>query len=176
MNEIKNVKDELNAIDENKKKVINDKMYSFFKDFILNSKIYEEGEVAPGFFVRLRALSSEEIIEAESIVATLSENLIVSDVAVRIRSCSILSYAIEKIGDEDIYSEEESDAKGGEARQIANLKRAGLYQNLMKLPPQALKKIWDMYMKAVKRQNEYYENPEKLTEDSENFSEHPSEE
>ena len=181
MSEIKNISEnikneESQRDNKNLQKRVNEEMYDFFKDFILKSKVYKEKEVAPGFSVRVRALSAEEIIEAESVVATLSDYLIVSDVAVRIRSCSILSYAVEKLGDNEIYTQEELDAVTKEAKDMANLKRASMYNNLMKLPPLLLNKVYDLYLEAVKEQNELYSDPEKVGEKSKNFSKHPSEE
>ena len=63
-----------------------------------------------------------------------------------------------------------------DAKKSASYKRAAMYNNLLKLPPQLLEKIYAMYLEAVKEQNELYNNPQSIEEKSENFSKHPSEE
>ena len=155
-------------------KKINEELYGFFKNFISRGKVYKEGEVAPGFFVKLRALTTEEIIEAESVVMTSTDNLIVADISVRIRSCSILSFAIEIIGDKEIYTPDELSGATEDSKRSATYKRAALYNNLLKLPPQLLSRIYEMYLSAVKEQNALYENPSEIETKSENFSNPPS--
>lgn len=160
-------------INEQQKK-INDELYSFFSNFITKGKVYKEGEVAPGFFVKLRALTTEEIIEAESVIVNATDNLIVADIGARIRSCSILSFAIEVLGDKEIYTKEELTGATEEDKNKANYKRAAVYNNLLKLPPQLLSKIYEMYLSAVREQNSLYQDPKSIEEQSENFSNPPS--
>ncbi len=160
-------------INEQQKK-INDELYNFFNNFITKGKVYKEKEVAPGFFVKLRALTTEEIIEAESVIMHATDNLIVSDISVRIRSCSILSFAIEVLGDKEIYTAEELTGATEEDKNKANYKRAAMYNNLLKLPPQLLSKMYDLYLEAVKEQNSLYRDPSQIEEQSENFSNLPS--
>lgn len=168
-------KREKSSITEEQKK-INEDMYTFFSDFIQKGKVYKSGEVAPGFYVKLRALNTEEVMEAESVVINMSDNLIIADIGVRIRSCSILSFAIEVLGDNEIYSQDELLGASEDAKRSASYKRAAMYNNLLKLPPQLLEKTYAMYLEAVKEQNELYNNPQAIEEKSENFSKHPSEE
>ena len=160
-------------ISEQQKK-INEELYSFFSNFISKGKVYKEGEVAPGFFVKLRALTTEEIIEAESVIISATDNLIVADIGARIRSCSILSFAIEVIGEKEIYTQEELMGATEEDKNNATYKRAALYNNLLKLPPQLLSKIYEMYLSAVREQNQLYQNPKDIEDKSENFSNPPS--
>ena len=162
-----------NQNNEQQKK-INEELYSFFSNFITEGKVYKEKEVAPGFFVKLRALTTEEIIEAESVILNATDNLIVADIGARIRSCSILSFAIETIGNKEIYTQEELTEATEEAKNSATYKRAAMYNNLLKLPPQLLSKIYELYLEAVREQNTLYQNPEKIEEQSENFSNPPS--
>ena len=169
-----NVKETKNILSDEQKK-INEEVYAFFSDFIQKGKVYKSGEVAPGFFVKLRALNTEEVMEAESVVINMSDNLIVADIGVRIRSCSILSYAIEVLGDNEIYSQDEILKATEEDKKSASFKRAAMYNNLLKLPPQLLEKMYAMYLEAVKEQNAMYNDPKQIEDKSENFSNHPSE-
>ena len=146
-------------------------IYNFFEHFIKEGRVYKEKEVAPKFKVKLKALNSEEILKAESVVVNATSNTLLSDIAIRIRACAILSYAIVELNGESVYTEDEMEGNDNKSMES---KRVAIYQMLLKLPPQILTSLYDVYLEAVQEQNELYSDASKVKEATENFSTHPS--
>ena len=160
---------------------INDKgmqkdLASFFENYIKTGVVRKEAMIAPNIFVRLHALNVEEILQAEMNVMKAAEGLTIDDVFLRLRACAILALAIERLGDKDLYTQEEIEGLSEDAVRSKLQTQAGVYSILMKLPPALVMKMYDLYVEAVNEQNSYYENAGEIIEKSENFSKHPTEE
>ena len=118
----------------------------FFDNFIKDGAVRKTKEVAPDFVVTVRALSVEEILNAELKVQKASEGITIKDIYVRIRACSILSIAIEQLGDKPVYTDAEIAGLTEEDMKSRTNKQAALYLNLLKLPPQLIEKIYELYL------------------------------
>ena len=82
-------------------------IYNFFEHFIKDGRVYKEKEIAPQFKIKLKALNSEELLSAETVVSSATGNELLADVAVRIRACAILSFSLVTLNGEDVYTEDE---------------------------------------------------------------------
>lgn len=151
-------------------------LMNFFENFIKTGIVKKEGLIAPDFPIRVRTLTTEEILRAETKIMQKVEGLNISDVFLRIRACAILAIAIEKIGDNEIYTDEELKGFSQEAEESKLDKQAMMYAMLLKMPPALIEKAYDLYTQALNEQTKLYSNPDEVIEQSENFSEHPTEE
>ncbi|MEG0728124.1 MAG: hypothetical protein RR420_00740 [Anaerovoracaceae bacterium] len=138
---------------------------NFFEDFIKRGQIVEEKEVLPGMNIKLRALNTEESLNAESIIR---ESKLPADIVAKVRAASILSQALISINGMPIVDENDSD-------DIQRIKRMHMYNNLMKTAPVAVEKMYALYVQAVNKQVEIHNSPSIMMEECENFSQHHSE-
>jgi hypothetical protein len=131
---------------------------NLFEGFIKPGLLIKEEEVAPGWKIKLKPLSAGDMIQAEMNI-TIKNPYILPDTIVKVRSASILSYAILAINDLNIESDTE---------EATNARRSALFDQLLKLPGILIEKMYDFYVKVVNEQNKAYENKE-LAKDIENF-------
>ena len=151
-------------------------LMNFFENFIKTGIVRKEGLIAPDFPIRVRTLTTEEILRAETKIMQKVEGLNISDVFLRIRVCAILAIAIEKIGDNELYTDEELQGLSQDAEKSKLDKQAMMYTMLLKMPPALIEKAYDLYTEALNEQTKLYSNPDAVIDQSENFSEHPTDE
>lgn len=133
----------------------------FFEGFIKNSRVIRTKEFSKDFSVTLTPCTVEQLLEAELVLRGNNPGIPIDTMA-RLRSCSILSYAILKIGNLEIRKPEE-DADKNINRRLA------LYQQLLSLPPVLVREIYDFYLETVEEQEKMFASPKELGDKIENF-------
>jgi hypothetical protein len=133
----------------------------FFENFIKRGTVIEEDEITPGFKIAVKVLDTGELLTAESVLATTNPH-IPYDIIQKVRAASILSQAIIRVNGIDVEKEGLSKEKNHE-------RRTGLYSKLLKMPALLVQKAYELYIKAVKKQNEIYGNQKKMIDNIENF-------
>lgn len=137
-----------------------DALNVFFESFIKTGHVVLEEEIVPDLKIKVRPLNTGELLSAEAILKTGGG--MPDDIVAKVRAASILSQAIISINEIDIESDESAPG-------INSMKRVQLYQTLLKMPPIVVHKGYKLYVKAVKMQNEKYEDMKGMFENSENF-------
>lgn len=130
-----------------------------FDNFLKPGIVIKEKEVVGGFKVKLKPLTTGELLTAEAIMDSSSAP---ADVVARIRGASILSQAVIAINDVEI---EQSDYTPQELRN----RRLVLYRQLLKMPPVVIQKAYELYIECVNEQNKKYDDVGELTKKVENF-------
>lgn len=132
----------------------------FFENFVKPGVVVKEREVAPGFTVKLKALSTGELMQAESLV--YGAQGVPNDIVVKVRSASILSQSILSVNGIDIEQ--------GENEKDNRVRRSFLYKKLLDMPPYVVQQAYELYIEAVRDQNNIYQNKDHETEEKiENF-------
>lgn len=144
---------------EDKKEDITSDLNDFFDNFIKEGSIIEEREIVPKFKVKVRVLSTGELVAAEAIMSRSSAP---SDVVAKVRGCSILSQAIVALNDNPIelptYTEDE-----------CRRRRIILYKQLLKMPAIVIHKAYKFYVECVTKQNNLYTDFGETVNKIENF-------
>ena len=133
---------------------------NIFEDIIKDGYKSEEEEIVPGFKVKLRPLSYNEMYRAEAEISRRNPG-VPDDVTVKLRCGKILSFAIISLNGTLI--EDPNDKEATEARRIF------LYDKLVTSPTIFIQKAYDLYLKAVHAENKFYESPQEISEEIENF-------
>lgn len=134
---------------------------NFFEGFLKSGVVIKEKEVVPGLTVKLKVLNTSELLSAESILLAGNPN-IPSDIIQKIRAASILSQAILIINGVEVEKENMIGMQIVERRQT-------LYSNIIKMPAYVIQKIYELYIEAVREQNDIYSSEEKVRDKVENF-------
>ena len=145
------------AVEKNESKDIE----LFFEGFIKNSRVIQTKEFGKGFSVTLTPCTVQQLLEAELVLRGNNPGIPLDTMA-RLRSCSILSYAILKIGNVEIRKQDD-DADKNINRRLA------LYQQLLSLPPVLVREIYDFYLETVEEQEKMFSDPKAFTDQIENF-------
>lgn len=148
------------SAEEMKEFEINKDLNMFFENFIKEGNVIMEREVVSGFKVKLRPLSTSELLSAETVL--LNNDTIPTDVVLKVRAASILSQSIISINGMDIEKKDSSQDENV-------MRRSALYKNLLSLPALIVQKSYELYLEAVNKQNDIYTNGEKISENIENF-------
>jgi len=136
-------------------------MIKFFDTFLKPGTAIIEKEIVPGLQVKIKALTANELIIAESMIRVNNPS-IPMDIIQKIRGAAILSQAIIQLNDM-VIEREDMDVADNRAR------REQLYRNLLDFPPIVIAKAYDAYLEAVKMQNDFYEKPSEMKGQIENF-------
>lgn len=139
---------------------VTDDLNIFFDNFIKSGEVVKEKEIAPNFKVKLRVLNTGELLSAESIMKATTD--IPADIVAKVRAASILSQAIISINDLEIE-------KNNLTQEENNMRRVNLYKQLLKMPAIVIQKSYELYIEAVKEQNDLYENLDETIEKVKNF-------
>lgn len=134
---------------------------NFFEGFVKRSRIIKTKDFGEGFTVSLSPCTLENLVEAELLIRGSNPGIPV-DTMVRLRACAILSYAITQIGDTVIEKSKNTDEDN-------RIRRFGLYQQLLSLPPALITEIYDFYLKTVDEQDKMFSSASKMGEEIENF-------
>ena len=133
---------------------------NIFDDIIKDGYKSEEEEILPGFKVKLRPLSYNEMYRAEAEISHRNPG-VPDDVTVKLRCGKILSFAIISLNGSLI--DDPNDAEATESRRIF------LYDKLVTSPTIFIQKAYDLYLKAVRAENEFYAAPQEINDEIENF-------
>lgn len=147
---------------ENKKNNTEDSNFDvvmLFDNFIKTGKLEKEKEVVPGMTIKLKPLNTSELIAAEAIMSYSSAP---ADIVAKVRGASILSQAMISING-DIMASDNIDSEALRQRRIV------LYQQILKLPPIVIQRMYEFYLEVVEEQKNKYENIEDTVRDIENF-------
>lgn len=140
---------------------INKDIIKFFDTFLKPGIAVVEGEVRQGLHMTIKALTAGELIIAESLIKVHNPNT-PYDIIAKIRGAAILSQAILKLGDMEI---DRSDMSLADNR----IRRENLYTKLLEFPPSIISDAYELYLKAVQKQNEFFDKPAEMKEKIENF-------
>lgn len=132
----------------------------FFENFIKTGTVVKEKEVLKNFKVKLKVLDTGELLDAQAVLS-LTNPGIPADVAIKVRGAAILSRSIISINDIEVESKDLTDEEN-------RLKRHSLYRQLLRTPAIVIQKAYELYIEAVKEQNEFYTG-KNLTDNIENF-------
>lgn len=138
----------------------NDDLDLFFNDFIKRGDVCKEREIVPGFNIKVRVLSTGELISAEAVMRTTPN--FPMDVVQKVRCASILSQAIISINGMQVVKE-------GSSKEEEYSRRSNLYKRLLDMASYVVTKSYELYLEAVTEQSELYTNPEKVSKKIENF-------
>lgn len=132
---------------------------SIFDNFIKSGYLTKEKEVVPGLKVKVKVLNTGELLAAQTI---MSHENAPSDIVVKLRAASILSQCLLEFDGTkvvpDICDEREERAR-----------RVLLYSKLLQMPSLVIQKMYELYLEAVKDQNNKYSDLSKTGEEIENF-------
>ena len=134
---------------------------NFFDNFLKPGETILTEEVVPGLSFTIKALTTSELLIAESVIQVDNPN-IPYDIIQKIRGAAILSQAVIKLNDM-VIERDDMTVEQNRARRIQ------FYHQLQKFPPAIIAKAYDLYLKAVKTQNKMYESSTVLKEKIENF-------
>jgi len=139
------------------KDVLNGDIFDLFDSFIEKNSISKQVKLDDNLIVELRTISTEELLEAESISMTNIDNMPV-DVVFKARAINILLRAITAINGVKIQH------TGDSLKDEDN--RDKLREKLLKLPPQLIDKLIDEYRKLTEQQDKLIQD---LDNNIENF-------
>lgn len=132
----------------------------FFEGFIKKNKLIRTRDFGHDFVVSMHPCSMEDLIEAELLIK--GDNMqIPVDTLVRLRSAAILSKAIVSIAGLEIEIDDDT--------QKTRYRKYALYDQLLHLPPELLKQMYEFYLEIVEEQNQYYSSGDELKNNIENF-------
>lgn len=133
---------------------------NIFDDIIMNGYKCKEAEIVPGFKIKLRPLSYNDLFRAEAEISRRNPD-IPQDLTVKLKCGKILSYATVEINGSPI--EVPNDPEATEMRRIS------IYDHFVRGPQILVQKAYELYLQVVTEENEFYANPEKAQEKIENF-------
>ena len=134
---------------------------NIFENFIKPGVITREKTVAKGVTVEVKPLNPAELFSAEAEIKANNPR-IAPDIIAKLRSASVLSYAVVSLNGVKIEKE-------GISQDDLIIRRAALYKQLMQTPMYVLQKMYEFYLEVVDEQRKLYENPKELNESLENF-------
>ena len=121
----------------------------------------KEREVLPGFKVKLRPLSYNELSRAEAEISRHNPD-VPQDITVKLRCAKILSAAIIAINGNLIDMPDQPETN--EARRVY------LYDRLVRMPTVHVQEAYQLYLEAVAEEADFYRKGSKLNaEDTANF-------
>lgn len=132
---------------EKREKDICKDMDLIFDGLIKRGVIIEEREIVKGFKIKVKPLTTGELILAEAVYSSKASD----DFLVKVRAASILSKAIISINGNSV----ENDAFSAEEN---NQRRRALYNHLLELPMIIVTKAYDFYLECVHKQNNIFED------------------
>jgi len=134
---------------------------NLFDNIIKDGFKSKEKEIVPGFKVKLRPLSYNELVKAEAEISRRNPD-IPADVTVKLRCGKILAAAIISIN--GVLIEDDSDTiEGNTAR------RTYLYDKLVTGPAVILQDTYVYYINTVAEEEAFYRNDKETVEAVENF-------
>lgn len=134
---------------------------NIFDNLIRDGYYSEEKEVIPGFKVKLRGLSTNEMFRAEAEVNEQNPN-IPTDIVAKLRAAKMLAYAIISINGSLI---EDSDMD----KATVKARRAALYTQLVQSPPVFVTKTYEFYLEVVAKEYKHY-SFDTIIKETKNFS------
>lgn len=141
------------------KKAITEDLDAIFDVLIEKGRVELEKEVFPGFTVKLKSLSTAELLSAESMVGFANDPNVARDIVQKARQVSTLSRAILAINGSDI------ELVGPEIKDIDNtIRRQALHERLMRLPPNRIDDIYAFYLDCVRQEEKLYLDFGKVTD------------
>jgi hypothetical protein len=141
--------------------VITNDINNISDDFIKQGFPPQEKEIFPGFTVKLRPLSYNEMCRAESEISRQNPD-VPPDVTVKLRCGKILSYAITEINGIPMEDKEVPERN--------MLRRIALYDRFMTGPTDLVQETYKFYLQTVEAENAYYRKPiREIEEGIENF-------
>lgn len=145
--------------EKNKENHDNKDLNLLFDNFLKPGVVLKEKEVVKGFKVKLKPLTTGELLSAEAI---MDNSTAPADIVAKVRGASILSQAIVSLNDVEI---ERDDFTPQESRG----RRLELYRQLLKMPPMVIHKAYSFYIECVEEQNSKYQDIPGLADQIENF-------
>lgn len=133
---------------------------NIFNDIIKDGYKSKEREVIPGFKVKLRPLSYNELSRAEAEISRRNPG-IPEDITVKLRCGKILSYAIISLNG-SLIDDDENPERNDE-------RRIFLYDQLVTMPTIFIQKTYQLYIDSVNEENIFYENPQEVNEEIKDF-------
>lgn len=143
---------------EENKKILD--LENIFDDIIKEGYKAKEKEILPGFKVKLRPLSYNELSRAEAEISRRNPG-VPEDITVKLRCAKILSYAIIALND-SLIDDPEQPEKNEE-------RRIYLYDRLVKMPTIFVQEAYQLYIESVMEEDNFYRNPVEVGEEIENF-------
>lgn len=156
-NETKNPRAKM---DEESKEVSLD-ISNIFENFIKPGLFVDEREVVPGLSVRLKSLNTNELMSAEAEI-NAQNPMIPADIIVKLRGASILSHAIITLNGVEVEKENMTEKD-------ISLRRYALYKKLLEMPTIVIEKMYRFYLEVVATQNKFFDFPDRLGKEIENF-------